>query len=82
MKTFLLSSTFPVPRAYFSLQFLVIVAVGVSDFKPLFSDESVSEEDYHVCCLLMVFIAISLPKLAKSDANFFKASIGGSHQLH
>lgn len=35
-----------------------------------------SEEDYHLCCLLIVFIAVSLPKLAKTDTSFFRASLG------
>lgn len=36
-----------------------------------------SEEHYNLSCLLIVFVAIALPKLAVSKQSFFKAtSIG------
>ncbi|VDP07691.1 unnamed protein product [Soboliphyme baturini] len=38
--------------------------------------EDSSEDDYTVCCLLMVFIAVSLSRLARSESTFYKASLG------
>ena len=35
------------------------------------------DEDYHLSCLLMVFIAVSLPKLARIDVSFYKATLAG-----
>jgi len=36
------------------------------------------DELYHLSCLLMVFIAVSLPRLAQAHATFFKASLAAS----
>ncbi|KAL4225584.1 Nck-associated protein 1 [Mactra antiquata] len=36
-----------------------------------------TESEYDIACLLMVFVAVSIPKLARSDASFFKASVEG-----
>jgi NCK-associated protein 1 len=35
------------------------------------------EDDYNLSCLLMVFIAIALPRLARSDGTVFKAAMEG-----
>jgi NCK-associated protein 1 len=39
-----------------------------------FSD---AEEHYNISCLLFVFIAVALPKLASSRQSFFRASLIG-----
>lgn len=36
--------------------------------------EENQDDDYQVCCLLIVFIAVALPKLARADHTFFKGS--------
>lgn len=33
------------------------------------------EEEYQTACLLMVFVAVSLPKLAKGEASYYKPSL-------
>ena len=37
----------------------------------------IGEDDYNVACLLMVFVAVALPKMARSDMAYFKASLEG-----
>ncbi|KFD72717.1 hypothetical protein M514_01844 [Trichuris suis] len=37
--------------------------------------DEATEEDYSVCCLLMVFIAVSLPRLAHSDNLCYQATL-------
>ena len=37
-----------------------------------------AETEYDIACLLMVFVAVSIPKLARADSSFFKASIEGT----
>ena len=32
------------------------------------------EEEYLVSCLLMVFVAVSVPKLARSESSFYRVS--------
>ena len=36
-----------------------------------------NESDYELACLLMVFVAVSIPTLAKKEASVFKASLEG-----
>lgn len=36
-----------------------------------------NESDYELACLLMVFVAVSIPTLAKKDVSVFKASLEG-----
>ncbi|XP_052798204.1 membrane-associated protein Hem-like isoform X3 [Mya arenaria] len=36
-----------------------------------------AESEYDIACLLMVFVAVSIPKLARSDSSFFKANVEG-----
>ena len=36
------------------------------------------EEEYLLSCLLMVFVAVSIPKLAKSDSSSYKVGRGGT----
>ena len=36
------------------------------------------EEEYLVSCLLMVFVAVSVPKLARSESSFYRVSRNGS----
>ncbi|XP_059172077.1 membrane-associated protein Hem-like [Physella acuta] len=38
-----------------------------------------AEDEYTIACLLFVFVAVSIPKLARTDLSTFKASIEG-HQ--
>jgi NCK-associated protein 1 len=33
------------------------------------------EEEYQIACLLMVFIAVSLPKLSRGDGSYYKPSL-------
>lgn len=40
-----------------------------------------AEKEYDIACLLMVFVAVSIPKLARSDQSFFKASVEGKNIL-
>ena len=35
------------------------------------------EDGYNVACLMMVFIAVAIPKLARSDFAFYKANLEG-----
>ena len=37
-----------------------------------------SENNYITGCLLMVFVAVALPRLARNDMSFFKASLEGN----
>lgn len=50
----------------------------------LASDKSDLDEDEHVlACLLMVFVAVCIPKLAKNEACFYLASLEGhSNNIH
>ena len=34
-------------------------------------------EEYSIACLMMVYVAVSLPRLARSDMAVFKASLEG-----
>ena len=40
-----------------------------------------NESDYELACLLMVFVAVSIPTLAKKEASVFKASLEGMERL-
>ncbi|XP_064476565.1 membrane-associated protein Hem-like isoform X2 [Ornithodoros turicata] len=41
------------------------------------------EDEYQIACLLMVFIAVSLPKLARSEGSVYKASMEAhSNNIH
>lgn len=43
----------------------------------------VDEEEHLIVCLLMVFVAVSLPKLARSEASFYRASLEGhANNIH
>ncbi len=48
----------------------------------LFSEHA--EDEYSVACLLMVFIAVSIPKLARAENSKFKAHLQGetNHAMH
>ncbi|KAK9511245.1 hypothetical protein O3M35_005839 [Rhynocoris fuscipes] len=48
------------------------------------SQKSEADEDEHMlACLLMVFIAVSIPKLARSEYSFYKASLEGhANNIH
>jgi hypothetical protein len=39
------------------------------------------EDGYSVACLLMVFVAIAIPRLARSDFAFYKANLEGLHYI-
>lgn len=43
-----------------------------------------TDEDEHLlACLLMVFVAVSIPKLARNDNSFYRASLEGhSNNIH
>ncbi|XP_063997067.1 nck-associated protein 1-like isoform X3 [Pogoniulus pusillus] len=41
------------------------------------TDGSAPEEDYKVCCLLLVFVAVSLPLLASDPASFYSTQLDG-----
>jgi len=36
------------------------------------------EDDYVISCLLMVFIAVALPRLARTDNTAYKAALEGN----
>jgi len=42
------------------------------------------EDEYTIACLLMVFVAVAIPRLARSDAATFKAALEGMtlHLIH
>lgn len=41
------------------------------------------EDEHLLACLLMVFVAVSIPKLARNDASFYRASLEGhSNNIH
>jgi len=41
------------------------------------------EDDYNTACLMMVFVAVAIPKLARSDFAFYKASLEGhANNIH
>lgn len=43
----------------------------------------VEENEHLLACLLMVFVAVSLPKLARSESSFYRASLEGhSNNIH
>ncbi|XP_074604970.1 nck associated protein 1 Hem isoform X2 [Brevipalpus obovatus] len=41
----------------------------------LATKNELGEDEYQIACLLMVLIAVSLPKLARSDQSYFKPSL-------
>lgn len=41
------------------------------------------EDEYQIACLLMVFVAVSLPKLARNEGSHYKASLEGhANNIH
>ncbi|KAL3277851.1 hypothetical protein HHI36_013192 [Cryptolaemus montrouzieri] len=45
--------------------------------------ETDGTEDHLLVCLLMVFVAVSIPKLAKSEQSFYRASLEGhTNNIH
>lgn len=45
--------------------------------------EGETNEDHLLVCLLMVFVAVSIPKLAKSEQSFYRASLEGhTNNIH
>lgn len=44
---------------------------------PSLVDGSSPEEDYKVACLLLVFVAVSLPLLASDPASFYNTEVDG-----
>lgn len=43
----------------------------------------VDEDEHLLVCLLMVFVAVSIPKLARNDNSFYRASLEGhSNNIH
>ena len=40
------------------------------------------EAEYDIACLLMVFVAVSIPKLARAESSFFKASVEGKSSYY
>lgn len=46
-----------------------------------FSDGN--EEEYGLACLLMVFVAVSIPRLARQDASVYRSSLEAhSNNIH
>ncbi|XP_050438959.1 membrane-associated protein Hem [Adelges cooleyi] len=47
-------------------------------------NQKMSDEDEHLlACLLMVFVAVSIPKLARSENSFYRASLEGhANNIH
>ncbi|XKL65966.1 hypothetical protein PGB90_009386 [Kerria lacca] len=47
------------------------------------SKTEVDEDEHLLSCLLMVFVAVSIPKLASNETSFFRASLEGhSNNIH
>jgi len=43
----------------------------------------IGEDEYMLACLLMVFVAISIPKLARIDVSVYRASLEGhTNNIH
>lgn len=41
------------------------------------------EDEHLLACLLMVFVAVSIPKLARNDNSFYRASLEGhANNIH
>jgi len=40
-------------------------------------DSEAGDDDYVISCLLMVFIAVALPRLARTDNTAYKAALEG-----
>lgn len=41
------------------------------------------EDEYQITCLLMVFVAVSLPKLARNEGSYYKAALEGhTNNIH
>lgn len=40
-----------------------------------FNSIELGEDEYQIACLLMVFIAVSLPKLARNELSYYKPSL-------
>lgn len=38
-------------------------------------------DEYTTACLLMVFVAVAIPRLARNDAATFKAALEGTHSF-
>lgn len=48
-----------------------------------FEFSEIDEEEHLLSCLLMVFVAVSIPKLACNESSFFRASLEGhSNNIH
>ncbi|CAL1535110.1 unnamed protein product [Lymnaea stagnalis] len=41
------------------------------------TEKGPNKEDYTIACLLLVFVAVSIPKLSQSDLSTYKAFLGG-----
>ena len=39
--------------------------------------KEIGEDDYVIACLMMVFVAVSIPRLASAERSFFKAGLEG-----
>lgn len=43
----------------------------------------IDDDEHLLVCLLMVFVAVSVPKLASNESSFFRASLEGhSNNIH
>lgn len=40
--------------------------------------KDIGEDDYNIACLMMVFVAVAIPKLARADMSFFKSALEGN----
>jgi len=50
-------------------------AALVSAVRAKMKDDPIGDDDYQICCLLIVFAAVSLGKLARTEATTFKATL-------
>lgn len=42
-----------------------------------------NEDEYAIACLLMVFVAVSIPKLARSESSIYRANLEGhANNIH
>lgn len=55
----------------------VYMSVCVYVYMSVCMSTEAGEDDYVIACLLMVFVAVAIPRLARNDNTSFKASLEG-----
>jgi len=65
---------------YLYLYFMGYISVLLTPMLCVSGTEA-GEDDYVISCLLMVFIAVALPRLARTDNTSYRAALEGSSSL-